>query len=392
MKTKNWLLSFGIGLSLCSSSLVFAEGSGHSGGGEGVIFPDGTVKFVDLLGSSPLPGTPVTDEFIREQFFPKSNRFVSALGTSDQHFFDCAVTKLTATNIPELVAFAPLLKTVPVVQIEARLEKWTAGENAPKSFNASYASVSSSIPAEFQEPLAAFNTGLLWISKRFASRLSENDACGLSVHEALRAFSYSQNPVAALNTSKIEDLTRKIMINSPELKNTSFQTASEHQEEARLAQRKSWFENIRIAVEKYEKDNASALAPAFKPAFDNAFTKATQNVNDDNAQNALEDVIDNALQDPRISVPAQEDLEDTSLAFQSLENENIIATEQYMIDQLNGKNDLGWQRLAEFGNESPDFALWVNLFDGDVTAKLPRYKKWDAYLGKIVTNQLKRVF
>ncbi|MBS1958358.1 MAG: hypothetical protein JST80_02700 [Bdellovibrionales bacterium] len=202
---------------ILSTSLTLArEGNGSSGGGNSVIFPDGSVRLVDLVEQHDLPVAPATEAFIKKSFFSKS-RYVRQLGKKDPTFFSCAIEKFKATDLASLKRLSEKLSKLEVYQIEIRLgQKKSQTSDAPVAY---FSSASSKFLPEFQEPLAAFNKGQVWVAKRFYDRLPEDHKCGLAIHEALRFLNFTNIITEPLMTEEIEKTTASLIRGNPSLSN-----------------------------------------------------------------------------------------------------------------------------------------------------------------------------
>ena len=189
------------------------EGSGHSGGGSGIILKDGSVHLVDMIKNSIDPTQIASEEEITKMFFEK-NRFVKTLAQKDEHFFDCAINKISATNIFHKNIWIASLKSSRVLKVELPL---FSIKNSVESSNALesqafpiLADASSSINVK-QVALASYNRGDLWVQKRFYEKMSENEQCALSMHEAIRHLNFYYNLKTPFSTSDIETLTKGVM-------------------------------------------------------------------------------------------------------------------------------------------------------------------------------------
>lgn len=201
---------------LVAFSAFAGEGNGSSGGGNSVIFPDGSVRLVDLLERNELPGSPVTESFIKKTFFSKS-RYVRQLGKKDPTFFACAIEKFKGTDLKSLMKLSEKLSKVDVFQVEIRLgQKKSQTSDAPVAY---FSSASTKFSPEFQEPLAAFNKGQVWVAKRFYDRLPEDHKCGLAIHEALRFLNFTNIITEPLTTEEIEKTTASLIRSNSSLSN-----------------------------------------------------------------------------------------------------------------------------------------------------------------------------
>jgi hypothetical protein len=195
-------------LCILSISAFGKEGNGSSGGGNSVIFPDGSVKLVDLINQNELPSTPASEKFIKKKFF-SGTRYVRQLGKKDKTFFSCAIKKFNDSGIQSLKALAEKLYKVDVFQVEIRLgQKKSQTTDSPVAY---FSTASTKFPSEYQEPLAAFNKGQVWVAKRFYDRLPEDHKCALGVHEALRYMNFTNIISEPLTTEEIELTTSDIM-------------------------------------------------------------------------------------------------------------------------------------------------------------------------------------
>ena len=148
LEFKLGIAKIGIGLTLlglASSPEAFSKGGTSSGGGQGVIFPDGTVHLVDFIDAGKIPSVPVTEEFIQNEFFPKKSRYVKRWAVKDEHFFDCAKEVFVKSGVPSLTDLANKLSSVMVYQSEVRLTK-TLEEAPAEGLFAAYATISKKVP------------------------------------------------------------------------------------------------------------------------------------------------------------------------------------------------------------------------------------------------------
>ncbi|MFZ4715772.1 MAG: hypothetical protein ACOYL6_18765 [Bacteriovoracaceae bacterium] len=200
-------------LCVLSISAFSHEGNGSSGGGNSVIFPDGSVKLVDLINKNELPSAPASEKLIKQKFF-SGTRYVRQFGKKDKTFFSCAIKKFNDSGIKSLKALSEKLYKVDVFQVEIRLgQKKSQTTDSPVAY---FSTASTKFPSEYQEPLAAFNKGQVWVAKRFYDRLPEDHKCGLGVHEALRYMNFTDIISEPLTTEEIE-LTTSDIINQKEI-------------------------------------------------------------------------------------------------------------------------------------------------------------------------------
>jgi hypothetical protein len=200
--------------SVCSFSITgYANGSGASGGGMGIIYSSGNVRLLDLLLGSELPSKSMEPNSINNVFF-KRNRYVKKVAREIPYFFNCAIQKFDQfkDEIPTLSQAVKSLQTTEVLAVEFRLitgtNSFLEAKPAVLPFVAPY---SPSAPQAIQEPLASFVNGRIWVSARFYNALSSSDQCGLSIHESLRLINFGGFLRQQLSTKEIEVATRYLM-------------------------------------------------------------------------------------------------------------------------------------------------------------------------------------
>lgn len=193
---------------------VARAGNGTSGGGQAVVYPDGKVRFLDLIPRDELPKTVMSDREILARFYSTS-RFVKKMGHPLPDFFDCAREQLSKWKA-EVPAFERLLAEVDGVRpigVEFRLLKTGSSSGSEENVLPlpAFGSGSRRIPSELQEPVASYVRGHLWVSARIYAQMEERDRCALGVHESLRHLNFGSILERPLSTSDIEKVTRMVM-------------------------------------------------------------------------------------------------------------------------------------------------------------------------------------
>jgi hypothetical protein len=191
--------------------LAHAEGSGHSGGGQGIVLLSGEVRFLDSLTDDQIPVAVLNKEAVLEKYFG-SHRYVKTLGTKDIHFFDCAKDKLK-TFQPKTPAIAELLSALPqvdVIQVEFPLYSVENADQTSLPFPL-FASTSDRTPVAHQWAIASYQKDDLWVTERFYNALPVGDQCAVQVHEAFRHLNRMGILKNPLTTHEIEDLTAEVV-------------------------------------------------------------------------------------------------------------------------------------------------------------------------------------
>lgn len=192
-------------------------GPGHSGGGDAVVFADGTVRLVDLLSPEEVEKSK-SNMLIRAEVtarFYEPNRYVRQLGKAYPQFFDCAIQQLRAkaSESEFYQVLAKKLSDAQVFQVQFQSE-FAPSEEALRKANLPVPIVGSPSPrisTAAQQPLASYANNQIWISQRLFEKLSSDDRCGLSIHEALRQSNFSGVLQKELTTQEIEVATRYFM-------------------------------------------------------------------------------------------------------------------------------------------------------------------------------------
>ena len=195
-------------------SITAVAQSRDSGGGMGIIFPDQRVRLLDYIQPSSLPEKPMDTKSIQTIFF-NQDRYVKVVANEFPDFFNCATQTFSRfkSELPILYQIIDALNSTRVLAVEFRLLStniinFSESNQPPLPIFSNY---SPSIPFSFQEPLASFVNGRIWVSRRFHESLPPKDQCGLAVHEALRLINFGDYLEKQLSTYEIEIATRYIM-------------------------------------------------------------------------------------------------------------------------------------------------------------------------------------
>jgi hypothetical protein len=198
------------------ATLQQRSGGSDSGGGSGVVLHNGQVRFADLLTDGEIQQisqSALSASEIRKRFFA-SDRYVKQLAETDMHFFDCATSVLASQkhNFAAIPLLLNVLGDAEVFKIQFQLPQVSSSSinklNLDQPLVGTYAD---RVPEEFQTLLAAYANNQLWINARFISKMSSEDRCALSVHEAFRQLNYSGVLKTNLSQSEIEVATRYFM-------------------------------------------------------------------------------------------------------------------------------------------------------------------------------------
>ncbi|HWU43247.1 MAG TPA: hypothetical protein VN132_07415, partial [Bdellovibrio sp.] len=194
-------------------------GNGVSGGGQSVVFADGTVRFMDLLTPEERPTSAsqvMSWEQVRKVFFV-SKPYVKQLARKVPNFFDCAkqVFQAHASESKAYTRVIPELEKAQVLDTEFQIMDF-ADNSDLQEFLAKYPApiftfASPTLPLEYQQAVAAYAHNQIWMNARLRARMNSQDQCALAVHEGLRLANSLDYFKQLLTTSEIEILTRHLM-------------------------------------------------------------------------------------------------------------------------------------------------------------------------------------
>lgn len=202
-------------LTLNLQFLSFANaGGGSDGGGQGVVFKDGSVRFLDLIKAEELPTDTMTFQEIQNTFF-EPNRYVKQLAFKNDEFFQCPIEKIKSHqyDVKSAERLIQALSDLTVLNINFRLfsVKDEAQLNKLNLKLPLLSSYSDRVDAKLQESLASFVHGRLWVVAALYKELSPVEKCALGIHESLRQLNFSNIINNPLSSKEIEIATRWFM-------------------------------------------------------------------------------------------------------------------------------------------------------------------------------------
>lgn len=181
---------------ISNSSFAFKKsGGGVSGGGNGFLSYDGKVSFADFISPKKnykrIKSKDEKKKILNKYFFSK-NRYVSKLFYPAPHFFSCAKDILLQSESKILQDLALELELMNPFLTEFNFKFSINGKNMHNEqleFPYYATHYNSNINKHNQVSLAYYNYGSLFIQKRLYEQLSEEEKCGLSLHESFRILS-----------------------------------------------------------------------------------------------------------------------------------------------------------------------------------------------------------
>ena len=185
-------------LSIKSFPMIL-DGAGSSGGGQGVVYSNGQVRFLDFIHPNEMPSIATGKDDIYK-FFWSEERYTKYAGQECNNFFSPAIEifKTWSEEFPVLRLLVVELEKVRPIAVEFRLKNKLENMSPSISFN-------------HQELLAEYDSNKVFISRRLINQISENDRIGLSVHEGLRHLNFQNLISEILTTKEVEVLTRHFM-------------------------------------------------------------------------------------------------------------------------------------------------------------------------------------
>lgn len=206
LSTNIWVQSVCNMALICSlAQMAFAGGEG-SGGGNGVVFLDCKVRFLDFIFPETLKGKTANSKEIEDCFY-REHLHISKLGAEfpggADGFWSPAVKALQqrTSEFPILSELISIVKQIRPLLLESRIHY---NPQHQKEY------LSLSLPGGLQEPLAYYSRNWLVLSRRLISQLSPEDIAGLAIHESLRHLNFSGLLEQPLTTQEIEVLTRAL--------------------------------------------------------------------------------------------------------------------------------------------------------------------------------------
>lgn len=189
------------------------SGAGSSGGGQSVIMPAGVVKFLDFVSPNNIKNLEKNDANTLKQLYFTNNTVVSQLAYQSSDFFSCGKNIIASKmkDFPALENIYDKLKDINPYLVEFPIFNDTTTQFTDVYNLPIIARPSKSIPKEYQFPVASYVNGKLWISKRLYEQFTEEEKCGLQIHEILRHLNYTGNIITPLETNEIEAMTRYLL-------------------------------------------------------------------------------------------------------------------------------------------------------------------------------------
>jgi len=191
-------------------------GGDSSGGGQGIIYANKRVRFLDFVSEEDLPETIVSEKVYDKVMYPE--RYVRKLGQIANNFFKCSNEKLLNFKdefpvMKDLIGILnnvnPIFIKIPLVNVSQEMANKITEIKLIKNIPF-YTIPSPSALTDIQNPIAIYKYNRLWISEPLFNKMSTVDQCGLAVHESFRHMNYSKLLTQDLSTIEIEVLTRYV--------------------------------------------------------------------------------------------------------------------------------------------------------------------------------------
>lgn len=207
-----------------SFSVSAGVGTGSSGGGTGVLLKNGKVILSDLVEDSKISKSDIIQnrndvlklvehektKMIFKSLQEKSGiKFPEYLVFND--LFQCAENIIIKANHSKFEKWIDILNKVRVLRVTRLLSLVPSQQvvevKSESTDDPFFADASESHPY-LQFALAGYNKGNVWIQSFLYDRMDDQNKCGLSIHEALRALNNSNLIAVKFKTSEIEQMTR----------------------------------------------------------------------------------------------------------------------------------------------------------------------------------------